>query len=150
MKEHAFIVDIDGTLANCEPRRARALAGGRMDWRLWNAEMGSDTPNEWCVELIRCMVAQGYLPIFVTGRHEEHMAVTSQWLAKYLPPATQYELFMRDDADFRKDDIVKEEIYRAHIEKSYHVLFVVDDRKRVVDMWRRIGLTCLQCAEGDF
>ena len=25
------------------------------------------------------------------------------------------------------------------------VLFVVDDRQRVVDMWRAEGITCLQC-----
>ena len=27
------------------------------------------------------------------------------------------------------------------------ILFVVDDRQKVVDMWREEGLTCLQCAD---
>ena len=30
------------------------------------------------------------------------------------------------------------------------VLMTVDDRQRVVDMWRAEGLTCLQVAPGDF
>lgn len=33
---------------------------------------------------------------------------------------------------------------------QYRPLFFIDDRKRVVDMWRRRGLTCLHCANGDF
>jgi len=30
------------------------------------------------------------------------------------------------------------------------VKFVVEDRKRVVEMWRREGYTCLQVAPGNF
>ena len=30
------------------------------------------------------------------------------------------------------------------------VLFVVEDRSRVVEMWRAEGLVCLQCAPGEF
>jgi hypothetical protein len=29
-------------------------------------------------------------------------------------------------------------------------MYAVDDRQRVVDMWRSNGLTCLQVAEGNF
>lgn len=57
---------------------------------------------------------------------------------------------MRKTGDYRKDCIVKEEIYRKDIEPIYDILFCVDDRKQVVDAWRELGLTCLQCAEGNF
>jgi hypothetical protein len=30
------------------------------------------------------------------------------------------------------------------------VLIVVEDRNRVVQMWREEGLVCLQCAPGEF
>ena len=33
---------------------------------------------------------------------------------------------------------------------NYNVKFVLDDRNRVVEMWRSLGLTCLQVADGDF
>jgi hypothetical protein len=56
---------------------------------------------------------------------------------------------MRKDGDFRADNVVKQEILDAHIDKD-RVLFVLDDRQQVVDMWRRNGLTCFQVAEGNF
>ena len=33
---------------------------------------------------------------------------------------------------------------------KYNVHFVLDDRQQVVDMWRSLGLTVFQVAEGDF
>lgn len=38
--------------------------------------------------------------------------------------------------DTRCDTIVKREIYEEHIKDKYNVLFVIDDRVKVVDMWR--------------
>jgi len=52
--------------------------------------------------------------------------------------------------DYRDDRIIKEEIYREKIAPVYNALFVLDDRDRVVAMWRDLGLTCLQVANGDF
>ena len=60
------------------------------------------------------------------------------------------DLFMRADGDYRADSIVKEEIYHDKIEPVYNVLLVLDDRDSVVKMWRSLGLTCLQVAEGNF
>ena len=31
-----------------------------------------------------------------------------------------------------------------------NVLFILDDRNGVVEMWRSLGLKCLQVAEGNF
>jgi hypothetical protein len=61
----------------------------------------------------------------------------------------EYTLLMRKDGDFRADHIVKQEILDKHIDKE-RVLFVLDDRQQVVDMWRRNGLVCFQVAEGNF
>jgi len=36
------------------------------------------------------------------------------------------------------------------IAEGARIEFVVDDRQQVVDMWRRNGITCLQCDVGDF
>jgi hypothetical protein len=60
------------------------------------------------------------------------------------------KLFMRKTGDIRSDDIVKREIYETHIKPEWNVVCVLDDRQRVVDMWREIGLTCLQVDYGDF
>jgi hypothetical protein len=57
---------------------------------------------------------------------------------------------MRKTDDNRKDCIVKKEIYETFIKDKYNVLFVMDDRNQVVNMWREQGLTCFQVADGNF
>lgn len=59
-------------------------------------------------------------------------------------------LCMRASLDYRKDFEVKKEIFENKIRDFFQVLFVVDDRQQVVDMWRNLGLVCLQCDYGDF
>jgi len=55
---------------------------------------------------------------------------------------------LRKDKDRRSDTEVKRELL-ATLDKS-KILFVVEDRSRVVEMWRSEGLVCLQCAPGEF
>lgn len=50
----------------------------------------------------------------------------------------------------RKDVVIKRELFDRYIRDNYQVLFVLDDRNQVVDMWRELGLKCLQVAPGDF
>jgi len=57
---------------------------------------------------------------------------------------------MRSQGDTRPDEIVKREIYEEHIKPLYNVDFVLDDRNKVVKMWRSLGLKVLQVAEGNF
>ena len=57
---------------------------------------------------------------------------------------------MRSTGDHRNDAIVKQELYEQEIAGKYNVDFCVDDRDRVVDLWRSLGLTCFQVAEGWF
>ncbi len=60
-------------------------------------------------------------------------------------------LFMRKSGAYRKDFIVKKEIFSEQIKDKYFIRFCIDDRNQVVDMWRKdMGLTCLQVDYGDF
>lgn len=45
---------------------------------------------------------------------------------------------------------MKKEIYEKYIKGKYNVMGVFDDRDRVVEMWRSIGLTCFQVDYGKF
>ncbi|MGH7203736.1 MAG: AAA family ATPase, partial [Candidatus Levyibacteriota bacterium] len=55
------------------------------------------------------------------------------------------------EKDFRKDAVVKKELYETHISGKYEVLFVLDDRDQVVEMWRKdLGLPCFQVDYGNF
>lgn len=145
MKPKAIIVDLDGTLCNTDHRQHLVQA---KKWNEFYDALVNDPLHEWCAGLIAAMREQGVHALLVSGRPDSHWEQTAQWLSSNMP---QWDgLFMRKTGDYRKDCIVKEEIYRKDIEPRFEVLFCVDDRKQVVDMWRSIGLTCLQCAEGNF
>ncbi len=143
-KQKAIIIDIDGTLANCAHRRHFAEA---KDWKGFYDGMGDDLPNKWCCHLIDQMIPL-YRIILVSGRPDDYRKITEAWLISNM---IHYDdLFMRTAGDHRDDTIVKEEIYREEIEEKYNIEFIVDDRSKVVKMWRSIGLVCLQCDEGNF
>ena len=58
---------------------------------------------------------------------------------------------MRKDEDNRKDSIIKWELYEKHIKPmNVNILFILDDRNQVVEMWRSKGFTVFQVANGDF
>ena len=142
----AIICDVDGTLA-LHPQR------GHYD----TSKYDSDIPNTVVLEVVRrFQIATNGGPngdgiplvLVVTGRDEAYRQVTTEWLKKYV---SFDSLFMRPKGDIRRDSIIKRELFEAHIRDKYNVLFVLDDRDRVVDMWRNeLGLTVFQVAEGDF
>lgn len=59
-------------------------------------------------------------------------------------------LLMRGQGDMRPDHAVKHELFNAHIRDAYDVLLALDDRDRVVALWRSLGIVCLQVDEGNF
>ena len=76
-------------------------------------------------------------------------SITKKWITDNVD-ISDFELFMRKNDDNRKDNITKKEIYVKHINQKYYIKFVLDDRDSVVEMWRNMGLTCLQVASGNF
>jgi len=54
---NAIIVDLDGTLCDCNHRR-HFVEGGNKDW------IANDKVNEWCKELLIAMYLKGYKIIF--------------------------------------------------------------------------------------
>ena len=57
---------------------------------------------------------------------------------------------MRGDKDNRPDSEIKQDILKQLQKEGKEILFVVDDRQSVVDMWRANGITCLQCKKGNY
>ena len=146
-KRQAIIVDLDGTLCNKDWRQHLYDKTPR-NWGHINAAAEFDIPHDWCMEIVRLFAMNHYKIIFLTGRAatKDSKRVTEKWLMQHVGPITDYELFMRPARDHRDDTIVKEEIYLRDIAPRYNVLFAVDDRQSVVQMWRDIGVTCLDCA----
>ena len=144
---NAIIVDIDGTLSNPE-HRLHHVKGEKKDFKAFYGEMEGDTVNEWCQWVID-KLKQDVEIILCTGRPAAYRHQTVKWLSRKL--LSWDRLLMRPaDKPHEHDWIIKKEIYDNNIKDKYNVLFVIDDRQQVVDMWRREGLVCLQCAKGDF
>lgn len=142
------LFDIDGTIANIKHRR-KFLEQTSPDWKSFNASMGQDIPNEDVVSLYKSLWSKDDFEItLVTGRSDRHRKITEQWLSWNEIPYNQ--ILMRSDKDFRADSLIKQDILNNLLNAGKIIAFVVDDRQQVVDMWRRNGITCLQCDVGDF
>lgn len=147
MLPKTVIFDLDGTIADYEHRR-HFVEKEKKEWDSFHGACEKDAPQEWCVNLMHMLQREGILVAIVTGRPDNFKAQTKEWLSRH---GIGYDmLHMVKHGDHRNDNIIKKEIYDEEFKDKFNVLFVIDDRKRVVDMWRSIGLTCLQCAEGDF
>ena len=144
-KKKCLIIDLDGTLADITSRREELSI--KKDWDSFFLQISGDLLNLWCKEIINKFKSE-FSILLVTGRPRNYEALTINWLKKN--DVNFDSIFFRGAGDFRSDDIVKREIYHNHIKPHYEVLFVVDDRQKVVDMWRSEGLVCLQCDKGDF
>ena len=144
-----IIVDIDGTLAHM---------AGRSPYDY--TKVSTDTVDEVVADIVRRyrsadpMEENPCYVIIVSGREDTCKAETLQWLQDNHIPFD--EIHMRnpeavDEQGKQLDDrIIKKSIYDEWIKNRYNVRFVLDDRNRVVDMWRSLGLKVLQVGEGDF
>lgn len=133
----AWLVDIDGTLA---------LMGDRSPYD--TTRVGEDAANTVIADLA-VMLAEHDRLVIMSGRDEVCRADTEQWLHENLGDAWA-ELHMRPEGDRRADYIVKADLFDRHVRDRWNVIGILDDRTQVVRMWRAMGLTCLQVADGDF
>lgn len=141
----AFVFDIDGTLS---------LLNGRDPFDY--SKISEDLPNNHVILIFlaiqshnsRCMVHNEIEMIIVTGRPETCIEDTKKWLMRNW--IHNNILYMRKEWDNRPDTEVKKEIYEQCIKDKYEVLGVFEDRQRLVDMYRGLGLTVFQVAPGQF
>lgn len=123
-----IICDLDGTLADFSLNRGP-----------FEQEKCAD---DKCVEPVaQAIFAQhrlGTKIIIISGRHNTYRQQTIDFLEKN---SIDYDLLlMRREEDNRGDEIIKEEIYHKYIKNKYNVLFVLDDRLKVIRKWKQLGL----------
>lgn len=139
----AVIFDLDGTLALIEGRNpydASECEYDKLNYPVFNA--------------LRMYQNNGYKIIICSGRSEEYVEQTDRWLKKNgIAP----DLFIMRDPEAKDengqripDEVLKREMFMNNILENYNVEVVYDDRQKVVDMWRDLGLTVFQVADGRF
>lgn len=137
---YCYIFDIDGTLAHMQNHR------GPFDWN----KVGEDEPDQ-CVSYINNLLFKSdedIKIIILSGRDESCRKETLEWLGTN--DICFDELYMRPANDYRKDNIIKEEIYRNKIQGVYNVAGIFDDRESVCKMWKTLGLKVFRVEENNF
>jgi len=133
----AIVVDQDGTLYRMGDRSPFDMT-----------RVYEDEPVFHIVELVNMYAEAGYKIVHCSGRNE---CAREQTLAAHDRDGIPGDdLFMRADNDNRPDFEIKQEILLEDIAPKYNIRLVLDDRTQVVDMWREMGIPCLQVDHGDF
>lgn len=157
-----YVFDIDGTIADVSDRLHYVTPPNR-DWNTFFDRVIDDKPIWPIIDLVNIIsmhcVRDGsddpdrdqYDIVFVTGRPERCREQTVKWMAKYFGSvAFSFSIMMRADGDHRPDHVIKSEIIDQLIDQDCEIVFAVDDRDSVVQMYRNRGITCLQCANGNY
>ena len=169
MNKKTVIFDLDGTLANIDVRRDKSVkSNGKLDWDIFASPtsiMDWVTPNLPVIKMAQLFKADGFKIVIFSGRNDRGFFATRDWLKIHNVPFDL--LVLRPDkfkdkswpiADgnpatfdmrFMPDDILKKKMLDTFVDIK-DVFLVVDDRDKVVKMWRDLGLNTFQVAPGDF
>ena len=132
-KTHAYIFDIDGTLARMGDRSPYDYSQVSLDTLIDSVAGISNSLQETHPVLI------------VSGRSNECALETVMWLGDN--DVTYERLYMRHKGDYRPDSVVKSEIL-DEIAEDYCVAGVFDDRHSVLEMWRTRGIHTFDVGQG--
>lgn len=142
-----IIVDIDGTLANSKQRHELATnSDGSINWDvLYDYDnVIADEPIKYIIDTIQTHKYLKYKIVLFTSRPERIREATEYWLNKYKIPFDA--LYMRSVEDhYIKDTELKLKMYNQFVDED--VLFAIDDKQEMVDMWKEIGIPCYKVVD---
>lgn len=148
------IFDLDGTLALIDTRRKIATKdNGKMDWdKFFDPNfIKLDRPNWPVIDTLKLFSEKGLKIVIFSGRSEVTKDATEEWLDRYnIPFDTLRMRPTSKEFKFMRDDDLKEGWLNELFPDKSDIFAVFDDRNKVVEMWRRNGITCFQVADGDF
>lgn len=143
-----IIVDLDGTLALNE-HREYFITNGYPDWDSYFRACTKDLPNQPIIEIVNTLYRQNYTIHIFSGRSDIVKDETLTWLKKY--GVKYHTIRMRRQGDYIPDEVLKKNwLLEFYPNYKDDIFCVFDDRNKVVNMWRKLGLNCLQVAEGNF
>ena len=163
------IFDLDGTLANVDVRRKKSFKpDGKMDWDVFFDPLNVlrlDEPNTPVIKMAQLFAHNGFKIVIFSGRNDRSFHTTKTWLIRNGVPhdllVMRPDKFKEDswpiangnpatkEMKFMPDEILKKKMLDTFVDID-DVFLVVDDRNKVVKMWRDLGLTVFQVANGDF
>lgn len=140
MRQPAAIFDRDGTLFSVDG----PTDDNDVTWDNFNSSIRFDAPVP-AVHGLWHSIRPGVARLVVSGRDGAFAHAMRDSFAKH--DIVPDRFFHRRPGDHRKDHVVKAEILDRLILPHFDVLYVIDDRPTVVDMWRSRGLPVLQVTD---
>jgi len=156
MKKDTVIFDLDGTLALIDDRRAACRKeDGKIDFEKFYLpeNVWMDKPNEAVIRTAQIMREAGFRIFIFSGRSANTREETIKWLKRYGVKHDRLLMRpMRDGFEYMPDNLLKQHWLDQHFpgDDKDRILCTYDDRQKVVNMWRRNGITCMQVDDGDF
>ena len=150
--KNTIIFDLDGTLALVDKRReVSKLPDGKMNWDEWSnpSNIKLDEPNEPVIKMAQLFAEDGFNIVIFSGRSDRTKYSTRSWLSQNKVPFNKLVMRPHETKNFVPDDILKKDMLDEYVDID-DVFLVVDDRDKVVKMWRSLGLPVFQVAYGDF
>jgi hypothetical protein len=150
--KNTIIFDLDGTLALIDKRReVSTKPNGRLDWgKFFNStNIKLDEPNLPVIKMAQLFSEQGFNIVILSGRSNKTETATRSWLSKNKVPFNKLIMRNSETDHFTPDWVLKKNMLDENLDIN-DVFLVVDDRDRVVKLWRSLGLTTFQVAEGNF
>ncbi|MFC4128886.1 phosphatase domain-containing protein [Nocardia rhizosphaerae] len=132
----AWIVDVDGTLAEKHPER------GIYDY----TQVHRDIPIAHTIQVVQKLAIDSAI-IVLSGRDSDCLTQTADWL---LASGVMFtELHLRLAGDKRPDYLVKYELFNERLRDRFHILGAFDDRLQVCRLWHRLGVPLLRLGVPD-
>ena len=150
--KNTIIFDLDGTLALIDKRReVSTKPNGKLDWgKFFNStNIKLDEPNLPVIKMAQLFSEQGFNIVILSGRSNKTETATRSWLSKNKVPFNKLIMRNSETDHFTPDWVLKKNMLDENLNIN-DVFLVVDDRDRVVKLWRSLGLTTFQVAEGNF
>ena len=150
--KNTIIFDLDGTLALIDKRRDLSRKpNGKIDFKILHdpSNIYLDEPNMPVVKMTQLFAQDGFNIVIFSGRSDKTKFTTRSWLSNNRVPFHKLVMRPHKTMNFVSDEVLKKDMLDKHLDIN-DIFMVVDDRQKVVDMWRSLGLICLQAAEGNF
>ena len=150
--KNTIIFDLDGTLALIDKRRELSTnPNGKIDFNKLHdpSLIKHDKPNWPVIKMAQLFAEQGFKIVIFSGRSDKTATATLSWLSQSKVPFYKLVMSPYKTTNFVPDEVLKKDMLDKHLDIN-DIFMVVDDRQKVVDMWRSLGLICLQVADGNF
>ena len=141
---HCILIDMDATLFL--NTNGRPFYGDDLE----PTDILKDEPILPTITLVKAYQNTGNLVIGLSGR-EDKPQIRACTIKQCENQGIHLDaLILRPIGSRKRGDASKKELFEDNIKGKYFVDFVLDDSTKVVQMYRDLGLTCLQPNEGKF